>query len=300
MVGVDQFACWMTGRRALRRRFNPYIAGAPVFDRRLFFGRERLARQTIEQLGSRSVRLTGERRIGKTSFLYCLHRFLSEQDAGERRFFPVFVDLEAATAASLFHVLMDEIVEALSISPPTLAQMRFTRRPNRYQGHDFRQDIPRVVLELRGRTHRQVRLVLLVDEVDAPCEQTDPIGDGWLAWLLEGPPQELRVVLAGVRRAATGPSQARRGHRALHDLELEPFTPEEAVALVTMPVEGVYRYEPLAVERILQLSRLRPYLVQRLCLEAVNRMLDAGRTTVRVGDVEATRVEPRVPAVQCP
>ncbi len=106
-------------------------------------------------------------------------------------------------------------------------------------------------------------------------------------------------MLAGIRRGATGPSGARRGHGALHDLVLEPLTPEDAVALVTTPVEGVYRYEPRAVERILQLSRLRPYLVQRLCLEAVNRMLHEGRTTVRLADVEAVRVEPCGPAVQC-
>jgi len=292
MIGVGQFASWMRGRRALPRRFNPYIAGAPVFDRRLFFGRDRLARHTIVQLGSRSVKLTGERRIGKTSFLYYLHGVLSEQDAGERRYFPVFVDLEAVTAAGLFHALMEEMVEALALSPRTLAHLRFTSRHNGYPGHDFSRDLQRVVLDLRGRTHRQVSLVLLVDEVDAPREPTDSIDDRWLDSLLEEHPQELRVVLAGVRRGATGPSEARRAYGALHELELEPFTPEEAVALVTTPVDGVYRYEPQAVERILQLSRLRPYLIQRLCLEAVNRMLEEGRTTVRAADVEAVRVYP--------
>jgi hypothetical protein len=57
--------------------------------------------------------------------------------------------------------------------------------------------------------------------------------------------------------------------------------------LVKRPVAGVFRYEALAVERILELSSLRPYLIQRLCLHAVNRMLDDGRTTVRLADVGA-------------
>lgn len=297
MIGVGRLASWMRGRRALRRRFNPYIAGTPVFDRRLFFGRDQLARHAIVQLGSRSVKLTGERRIGKTSFLYYLHSVLSEQDAGGRRYFPVFVDLEAVTAAGLVHALMQEMVEALALSPRTLAQLRFTSRHNGYQGQDFSRDLQRVLLDLRGRTHWQVSLVLLVDEIDAPSEQTDPIDGCWLHSLLEEHPQELRVVLAGVRRGATGPGEARHGHGALHELELEPLTPEEAMALVTTPVDGMYRYEPRAVERILQLCRLRPYLIQRLCLEAVNRMLDEGRTTVRVADVEAVRVHPRGRAV---
>ena len=44
-----------------------------------------------------------------------------------------------------------------------------------------------------------------------------------------------------------------------------------------------------AVERILELSRLRPYLVQKHCVHAVNSMLEAGRSTIRLEDVEAAR-----------
>jgi len=93
-------------------------------------------------------------------------------------------------------------------------------------------------------------------------------------------------VLAGVGRGDSGPGD--RCHGALDLLELPPFTPEEAEALVQKPVAGVFRYEPRAVERILQLSLLRPYPIQRLCLHAVDRMLDEGRATVRLADVEAT------------
>jgi len=55
--------------------------------------------------------------------------------------------------------------------------------------------------------------------------------------------------------------------------------------LVREPVAGVYRYEAEAVERILSLSELRPCTIQRLCLDAVDRMLDDRRTTVRPSDV---------------
>jgi hypothetical protein len=75
-------------------------------------------------------------------------------------------------------------------------------------------------------------------------------------------------------------------HAALEELALEPLTPEEAEALVKRPVAGVFRYEARALERILQLSHRRPYLIQRLCLHAVNRMLDDGRITIRPADVE--------------
>jgi hypothetical protein len=43
------------------------------------------------------------------------------------------------------------------------------------------------------------------------------------------------------------------------------------------------------VEAILQASDLKPYLTQKFCIHAVNRMIEAGRTTVTAADVEAVR-----------
>jgi hypothetical protein len=54
-------------------------------------------------------------------------------------------------------------------------------------------------------------------------------------------------------------------------------------------VAGVFRFQPQAVERILELSELRPYLVQKYCVHAVAHMLDEGRSTIRLADVEAAR-----------
>jgi hypothetical protein len=70
-------------------------------------------------------------------------------------------------------------------------------------------------------------------------------------------------------------------------VELSAFTREEAEDLIKTPVESFFRYEPAATSRILELSRLRPYLVQKFCIHAVNRMLEQGRTTITRDDVEA-------------
>jgi len=161
-------------RRARKRRYNPYIVGAPVFDRQLFFGREAAIRLTLERLASTSVQLSGERRIGKTSFLHHLELGLREPSSDD---------------------------------------------------------------------------------------------------------------------CAASPSSWWPGPRAGGDLErieLQPLAPEDAEALVTQPVVGIYSYEASAVERILEQSGLRPFEIQRCCLYAIHRMLDADRTTVRLADVEAT------------
>ena len=46
---------------------------------------------------------------------------------------------------------------------------------------------------------------------------------------------------------------------------------------------------PEAVSAILEHSELKPYLVQKFCIHAVNRMLEAGRTVVQASDVFAVR-----------
>ena len=247
-----------------------------MFDRQLFFGREALARRALEALGSHSVQLTGERRIGKTSFLHHLQRLLAAANETERRSFPVFVDLEAVTARDLFHALMEEAVLALpgalarSQSCSSAAGRARTRRPISLATCAA---WPR---SWRSCARQPVRLVLLIDEVDAVRAGPAPSSDAWLGRLVSNVTPELRVVLSGV-----GP------FGALEALQLEPLAPGDAEALVREPVAGVFHYERPAVERILEVSGLRPFAIQRLCLHAVNRMLDEGRTTVRVADVEA-------------
>ncbi len=94
LVGLGWGSQRLRRRRALRLRFNPYIAGAPVLDHQMFYGREKLTRRMLSTLNRNSLMITGERRIGKTTFLHHLKRVLAEDEAGEWRFFPVFVDLQ--------------------------------------------------------------------------------------------------------------------------------------------------------------------------------------------------------------
>lgn len=284
---VEHFVSWVRRRGARTRRFNPYIAGAPVFERNLFFGREALVRRAREIVRTRSLRITGERRIGKTSFLHHLRRALTTGANGEGRWQAVLVDLETVSGGGLLRGLMDEAVEGIAAGPRTRAALRVAAQHGDYGADDLRHDVGRLLEDLRARGPRPARLVWMIDEVDALRRWPDGIGDEWLAPLLTAFPHELRIVLAGVRARALGGE----GAPAFADLELEPLTCEDARQLVERPVFGVFRYEAAAVDRILELSALRPHALQRLCLHSVNRMLDEGRTTIRVADVPATNDE---------
>jgi len=81
-------------RQFMKRRFNPYIAGAPVLDTKMFFGREQLIERVLQTIHNNSLLLYGERRIGKTSLQHHLRRRLLQLDDPDYEFFPVYVDLQ--------------------------------------------------------------------------------------------------------------------------------------------------------------------------------------------------------------
>jgi len=276
-------------RRAMRRRFNPYIAGAPVLDDAMFYGRGKLTQRMLSTLSRNSLMITGERRIGKTTFLHHLKRVLAEDQAGEWRFFPVFVDLQGVPEQAFFHALMAEIVDGLSLTGRTREALRFRPDAERYEARDFSHDLPLVLEELRTRTERKVKLALLIDEVDVLNEYSESVNQRLRGIFMKSFSENLVAVMSGVAIRRRWKSEVSPWYNFFDEIELPPFTREEAEALVKEPVAGVFRFRPEAVDRILELSALRPYFVQKYCVHAVSHMLDEGRSTIRVVDVEAAR-----------
>ena len=78
----------------MKRRFNPYIAGAPVLEDEMFFGREQLLERILQTIHNNSILLYGERRIGKTSLQHHLKRRLQQLEDPDYVFYPVYIDLQ--------------------------------------------------------------------------------------------------------------------------------------------------------------------------------------------------------------
>ncbi len=289
LVGVGWGAQRLRRRRALRRRFNPYIAGAPVLDEQMFYGREKLTARMLSTLHRNSLMITGERRIGKTTFLHHLKRVLEEDDAGEWKFFPVFVDLQGVPEQAFFQALIAEVVEALSLSAATREALRFQPEKQGYEARDFSHDLPLVLAELKTRTERKVKLALLIDEVDVLNEYSETVNQRLRGIFMKSFSENLVAVMSGVGIRRRWNREVSPWYNFFDEIELTPFTREEAEALVREPVAGMFRFKPDAVELILQLSQLRPYLVQKYCVLAVGHMLEEGRGTIRREDVLAAR-----------
>jgi tetratricopeptide (TPR) repeat protein len=290
LIGLGWGAQRLRRRRALRRRFNPYIAGAPVLDDDMFYGRENLTARMLSTLHRNSLMITGERRIGKTTFLHHLKRVLAEDEAGEWKFFPVFVDLQGVPERSFFHALMAEVVDALDLAPATREAMRFAPSPGSYEARDFGHDVQQVIAELETRTDRRVKLALLIDEVDVLNEYSESVNQRLRGIFMKSFSENLVAVMSGVGIRRRWKSEVSPWYNFFDEIELTSFSRQEAEALVREPVAGVFRWRPEAVERVLELSQLKPYFVQKLCVHALNRMLEEGRGTIRLEDVDAARV----------
>jgi AAA+ ATPase superfamily predicted ATPase len=276
-------------RHALRRRFNPYIAGAPVLDDDMIFGREKLLQRILNVLHHNSLMITGERRIGKTTFLYHLKRHLETEDTGDYRFFPVFTDLQGVPETGLFHALMSDIVEQLKPTEGALDSLRFHTDAPSYEGRDFSHDLQRIIEDLKERSSRNIRLALLIDEVDVLNEYSERVNQRLRAIFMKTFAESLVAVMSGVGIKRAWKSEVSPWYNFFDEIEISVFAREEAEALIREPVSGIFRYAPEAVERILDLSRLKPYLIQKLCVHAVNCMIEDGRTTVTLRDVETAQ-----------
>jgi len=289
LVGLGWGAQRLRRRRAMRRRFNPYIAGAPVLDDDMFYGREQLTARMLSTLHRNSLMITGERRIGKTTFLHHLKRVLAEDEAGDWRFFPVFVDLQGVPEQAFFHALMAEVVDTLELDSARREGLRFEPEPEGYDARDFSHDLQQVIAELGTRTEKRVKLALLIDEVDVLNEYSESVNQRLRGIFMKSFSENLVAVMSGVGIKRRWKSEVSPWYNFFDEIELASLSRQEAEALVREPVAGVFRWQPEAVERVLELSQFKPYLVQKLCVHAVNHMLEERRGTIRLEDVDAAR-----------
>ena len=201
----------------------------------------------------------------------------------------MLIDLQGVPETQFFPALMSDVVEGLGLSPATREALRFRPGVERYDGRDFGHDLQRVIEELKTRTSQKVKLCLLIDEVDVLNEYSERVNQRLRSIFMKTFSESLVAVMSGVGIKRTWKSEVSPWYNFFDEVELTAFTREEAEELIKTPVDGVFRYEPAAIERILERSRLKPYLMQKFCIHAVNRMLEEGRSSITRADVLAVR-----------
>jgi len=180
-------------------------------------------------------------------------------------------------------------VESLSLSEATTGALRFRTKSAGYDGRDFSHDLQIVIAELQTRTSKHVKLALLIDEVDVLNEYSSRVNQRLRSIFMKTFSEHLVAVMSGVGIKRIWESEGSPWYNFFDEVELTPFAREEAEALIREPVAGVFRFTSGAVEKILEESELKPYVIQKFCIHAVNRMLEERRTTVTEQDIEAVR-----------
>ena len=271
---------------------SPYIIGVPLTEKQaIFIGRQDVSSRIEQLLLDRRqppLLLYGQRRVGKTSLLNNLGRMLPSSIV------PLFVDLQGPASRA-----QDEVGFLYNVARSMGQSARRQRGVvlpalSREQLHDdpftrFDEWLDEVETALGGQT-----ALLMLDEFEAlervlALQRFDEeIVLGMLRHLIQHRPK-FKVLLSGSHTLA----EFSRWSSYLINVQVIHIGflhPDETRQLVETPVQGfALRYEPAASQRVLDLTRGHPFLVQLLCAEIValkNEQPPMQRRLATVADVE--------------
>ncbi len=275
-------------RIAFVNRYNPYIAGAPVRNEKMFYGREKLLQRLTNTLPNNSLMLHGPRRIGKTSLLHQLQKRLETLALPEYDYVPVFIDLQGVREERFFHTLMQDILEACRARIEASVDFTVSRE---YSSREFSVALKDVLAQLQARTQKKLKLVLLLDEVDTLNAYSARVNQQLRGIFMKSFAENLVAVLAGSYIRKQWESEGSPWYNFFEEIAVPPLEASEARALIRGPVSGIFSYEPEALEQIIVLSKCEPYRIQRLCVNVINRLIEAKRRRATLQDVQAVHAE---------
>lgn len=266
---------------------NPYSTGTPTHDKKMFYGREcdmaYLQDNLTRPLARTVLVLYGQRRSGKTTLLLQLNN--SEDLNGH---IPVLIDMQRVSykisLSSLLYRIAFYIFQALK------KQGLHTDQPLR-DAFDldptfaFDQFLDAIEDGLEGQ-----KLILLIDEFEVLEEQVkkgvlQPEIFEYLRSLMQHR-QYMNFLLAGTHTI----EQLTRGYWSVffniaRHYHLGKLSADGAEDLIRKPVAGYLEYDPLAVQKIRQLTDDQPYLIHLICRALVDHCNDLCKSYVTINDV---------------
>lgn len=268
---------------------NPYIAGSPVVEPSMFFGRQDVFYWIEQNLSGRFVNhilvIHGQRRVGKTSVLKQIPNQLPPH------FIYVFFDLQGRTHTGLDRFqwwLAREICRAVSQvlgEPIQIPEREAFTQDGEYLASSF---LPEVLSKLGESI-----LLLTFDEFDALSEPeiqeslTKPL-IAYLRRLFDLPNLNFifSIGSSGHKLENMQASYTEFFKTALYR-KISFLKQEDCSQLITRPVEGVLVYEQAAVERIYAITSGHPYFTQLICHELFSLSQKTGKKTFTREDVES-------------
>ena len=267
-------------RKLFRQRFNPYVAGAPILNQKMFYGRDSTLKQILNTLHNNSLMIYGERRIGKTSFLHRLNEEMTKLEDPQYEFIPIFVDLQGVHEQDFFLILDSEIAQVLETRDITLDDP-----PEPLSARQFISRLRKFINAIKEKCEKKPKLVLLLDEVDVMNGFTEQTNQQLRSVFMKGFAEHIVAVMAGININKNWKSEGSPWYNFFEQIELKPLHKNHADNLIMRPVQGVYNYTNTALERILEITGGKPYLIQKMCLNLVSHILIENRRQVTLEDV---------------
>lgn len=269
---------------------NPYIAGAPVTEKTMFFGRQDVFEWVQRSLTGKFVNhilvIHGQRRIGKTSVLKQIPFHLPPT------YIPVFFDLQGRTHTTIDRFLWrlaKEIARAVrdaeDISLSESTKEEYAEDAELFQN----QFLPQLSQAIGDR-----RLLLIFDEFDSLEEPTakEMLAQDLIPYFsrlmhARGPLAFIFCIGSSGRKLEHMQASYTDFFRIALYRKISFLEKEEAARLITQPAAGVIEYAPQAVEDILRITSGHPYFTQLLCHELFGYCQKSGKTRIAPRDVEA-------------
>jgi Cdc6-like AAA superfamily ATPase len=259
----------------------------------MFFGRQEILADILNNIHATNFAIFGPKRIGKTSLLHQIDYRLSHQSEAQFDYVPLLVSLHTLPEDDFFKALMRQMVAVLRdknrypVGEPVLQYQSQIVLGEFYDHITFYEDLIVLRAALDAQNKLPLRLVLLVDEGDALNRYSQAILAQLRTIFMVRAANYLKIVLtAEVKdnrewRLEGSPWSSIFGKQ----YHLTPFTSTEARRLITEPVPH-YRYQPEAIELILERSQLIPRHIQNICRQAVVEMLVEKSGTITLTHVQ--------------
>jgi hypothetical protein len=215
--------------------------------------------------------VAGARRLGKTSLLRQLPAHLPDG------FFPVLFGLADDPAEHLDRLLwrLADVV-AHQVGPrPGLAAIEPVWAD--FEGHT-EQFLDRFWPEIAKRLGDQSALLML-DDLDSLARDKPDLLESFVAvlalWRSRHPDAALVATVGGDSQDRIM-RQAPRLFGGGRAYGLGPLSSEEAIHLITWPVDGILAYDYGVPRRLVEITSGQPYYLQMVCFEITNRCLATG------------------------
>jgi tetratricopeptide (TPR) repeat protein len=286
-VGAIRYRTMRLRNERVRRRFNPYIAGAPIREDDMFLGREALLSKVLQTVHNNSILLYGERRIGKTSLQHHLKKRLQHMQDPKYAFFPVYIDLQGTPQERFFWTLGHEIFHEIGPLLDGKLEGRGPKDGEEYAYETFVRDVRDMLKVLRERTDKTVKVVLLIDEVDELNDYDPRINQKLRSLFMKNFAENLAAVVSGVGIKKKWESEGSPWYNFFEEIEVRAFSAKDAAELIEKPIRGTFTLSQGVIDRIVAKTDCKPYRIQKICIALVNRLHEEGRRRITVADVDA-------------